>query len=181
MRPIDTTIDALTKQAYATPAVRASLVHSGMMSLYCDYSGSEQHLHGVACAVVFNRSVRVHANRLEHDYSLGSDYGELLAIRFSLELLANELANGRLQLSPAPRCAVIFTDCRSASRLLAKCDFADSSYANACNEIHILLERLKLAYPHFDVAIRYMHHRKAGNALHRMAHNAARACIGKQG
>ncbi|WP_308639407.1 hypothetical protein [Paenibacillus silvisoli] len=187
---MNTTFDALIKQAYAKPAVRAHLVHSGMMSLYCDFSGTERHIHGVACAIVFNRTVRVQAARLEHPYSLGSDYGELQAIRFSLELLASELAEERPN-QAAPRSAAVFTDCRNASRLLAERDFAasadaasfsdDSRYDDACQAIRAQLEQLKLDHPRMSFSINYLHRGKEGNALHRMAHNAARACTDPQG
>ncbi|SFS71983.1 hypothetical protein [Paenibacillus sp. BC26] len=174
---MDSTMDALTKQAYATPAVRANLVNSGMISLYCDYSGSEQHAHAVACTFVFNRSLRVQAKRLEYDYALGSDYGELQAIYFSLEWLARALTEE--QLRPTPKSAVVFTDCQAIERLLAKAYFADVRYAVVRNDIHAILERLGTLHPDIEIRIKHMHRHKTNNALHRMAHNAARKCIGK--
>ncbi|SDW20852.1 hypothetical protein [Paenibacillus sp. CF384] len=174
---MDSTMDALIKHAYATPAVRANLVNSGMISLYCDYSGSEQHVHAVACTFVFNRTLRVQAKRLEYDHVLGSDYGELQAIYFSLEWLARALTEE--QLHPMPKSAVVWTDCHAIERLLTKASFADARYAVVRDAIHAILERLRAEHPDVEILIKHMHRHKTNNALHRMAHNAARKCIGK--
>ena len=115
MNTIMDTMDTLIKQAYAFPPTRANIVNKGMISLYCDYSGyAKQNAHGIACCFVYNRTINVTAKRLQLDNDRGSDYGELLAIVYSLGLLTKALLEH--QVDPLPAFAVIFTDCHCVGR-----------------------------------------------------------------
>lgn len=175
---MDTTIDTLMKQAYAFPPTRANIVNKGMISLYCDYSGYvKQNAHGVACCFVYNRTINVTAKRLQLDYDRGSDYGELVAVVYSLELLTKAL--NEHQANTMPAFAVIFTDCHCIAKILSKPYFESPYYEEVRNEMMTSLQNLKTMFPELQVRVKYIGKHKKNNLLHRMAHNAARKAIGK--
>ncbi|MBB3070763.1 hypothetical protein FHS14_003765 [Paenibacillus baekrokdamisoli] len=171
-------METLMKQAYAAPPIRANILNKGMISLYCDYSGyAEQNAHGVACCFVYNRTISVTSKKLNPKYDGGSDYGELLAIVFSLELLTKALMEH--QLNSIPKFATIFTDCHCIAKILSKEYFDKQFYEDVRNEILASLDDLQNMFPEIQVKVKYISKHKKNNALHRMAHNAARKAIGK--
>ena len=102
-------------------------MNTGMISLYCDYSGyAKQNAQGVPCCFVYNRTINVTAKRLQLDYDRGSDFGELLAIVYSLELLTE--AEMEHPANPLPAFAVIFTGCRCIAKILSKTYFERPYY-----------------------------------------------------
>ncbi|MFC5653573.1 hypothetical protein ACFPYJ_31525 [Paenibacillus solisilvae] len=175
---MDNNMDKLIMQAYATPPVRANIVNKGMISLYCDYSGcTDQNAHGVACCFVYNRTILVRAKNLNQHYDGGSDFGELQAIVFSLQILTEALIAH--QMSTVPKFAVVFTDCHGITKILAKTIFHNPYYEEVRNEILASLSGLQAMFPEIQVRVTYISNHKKNNPLHKMAHNAARKSIGK--
>jgi hypothetical protein len=169
LKPVDSNKDLLIKKAYANPRLRQNILNSGTMYLYCDYAGfSAQHEYGVACCFVYNRSVHVTAKRILLEHDEGSNYGELLAIQYSLDILAKALIEHQ------PKQASIFTDCSRIVPILSRDYFSNPFYENARAEIVASLYHLKKMFPEVEVKIKYMSKHKKNNPLHRLAHNAAR-------
>ncbi|WP_054028000.1 RNase H family protein [Bacillus sp. FJAT-28004] len=166
---MDSTMDVLIKKAYANPGLRQNIVNKGMICLYCDYSGFvAQNNHGAGCCFVFNRTIRVTAQKIRIEHDEGSNYGELLAVIYSLEILSTALMEYQ------PKLAIIFTDCSQITKILSKNYFSQSHYEKARDEILASLQHLKVMYPEVEVQIKYMSKHKKNNSLHRLAHNAAR-------
>ncbi|MUT66150.1 hypothetical protein GOM71_09435 [Paenibacillus sp. NEAU-GSW1] len=164
--------DKLIKQAYTVTSIRQNIINTGQISLYCDYAGfASLNKYGVACCLVHNRSISVTAKQLHNTEDFGSIYGELQAIAFSLELLAQALQQQQ------PKIAVIYTDCSTIDLILAKDYFADLRCQTLRDEIQQTIQELKLSRPEVTVIIRYISRHKKNNALHQMAHHAARASI----
>ncbi len=159
------------RKAYDNPRLRGKIVNKGLISLYCDYSGFvDRSLYSVACCFVHNRAVSVSAKKLLTENDGGSNYGELLAILYSLEILANTLHVIERQ----PKIAIVYTDCSQIERILKNSDYLRPDYACARNEILVALDELSIRYSGVKVWIKYISKHKANNALHRLAHNAAR-------
>lgn len=174
---MNSTQNRLVKQAYTTPSLRASIVNRGMITLYCDYSGNiGANTHGVACCMVHNREISVSAKKLQMK-DLGSDYGELLAIRYSLEILTNTLSEHQENIPP--KVAIVLTDCHCIARILSSKAILNKSYATLRNTILASLDNLHNKFPDIQVKITHLRNYKKINALHRLAHNAARSAIGK--
>ncbi|MGG1637860.1 RNase H family protein [Paenibacillus sp. NRS-1760] len=166
---MDTTTELLIKRAYANPRLRQNIVNKSMICLYCDYSGFvAQNNHGAACCFVFNRTIRVTAKKIMMEYIEGSNYGELLAVRYSLEILASALTEYE------PKFAIIYTDCSQIANILSKDYFSHSHYKDARDEILAVLHHLNNMYPNVHIQIKYISKHKKNNTLHRLAHNAAR-------
>lgn len=140
-----------------------------MMFLYCDYAGFVAHNdYGVACCIVYNRTINVTSKKLLIEQDGGSNYGELLAIVYSLELLTKALEEHR------PKAAIIFTDCSSITRILSKDYFPQPHLENARDEILSSLSNLNNRFPEVEVSVKYISKHKKNNHLHRIAHNASR-------
>ncbi|MEC0089863.1 hypothetical protein [Paenibacillus macquariensis] len=166
---MDSTKDLLIKKAYATPSLRQNIFNKGTIFLYCDYAGYVvQNEFGVACCIVYNRTISVTAKKLLIEHDKGSNYGELLAIAYSLELLTKALTKHQ------PKVAIIFTDCSSILRILSKQHFPHHFYENVRNEILASLDHLNNMFPEVKVSVKYISKHKKNNHLHRMAHNEAR-------
>lgn len=166
---MDSTKDLLIKKAYANPSLRQNILNKGMIFLYCDYAGYvSQNDYGVACCIVYNRTIHVNTKKLLIEHDRGSNYGELLAIAFSLQILTKALTEHQ------PKGAIIFTDCSSISRILSKQHFPHQPYENARNEILSSLDNLNNRFPEVEVSVKYIGKHKKNNHLHRIAHNASR-------
>jgi len=166
---VDSTKDLLIKKAYANPRLRQNIVNKSMISLYCDYAGFvAQNKHGAACCLVFNKTIHVSAKKLDLERNMGSNYGELLAIIYSLDLLSSALGEHQ------PKQAMIFTDCSQIAKILSKDYFSHLHDEHAKDTILASLQHLKAAYPEIGVQIKYISKHKKNNTLHRLAHNAAR-------
>lgn len=171
---MDSTKDLLIKKAYANPGLRQNIFNKGMIFLYCDYSGFvAQNDYGVACCFVYNRTISVTGKKLVIEHDGGSNYGELLAIVYSLEILTKALTEHQ------PKFAVIFTDCSCIAQILSKHYFAHQHYENVRDEILASLHNLKNRYPEVEVKVKYISKHKKNNTLHRLAHNAARQAANK--
>ncbi|AZN40998.1 hypothetical protein [Paenibacillus albus] len=168
------------KQAYETPSVRAHLVNSTVVSIYGDYSGAAgEAVHGAGCCLAYNRSMYVSGRQLTHDYELGSNYGEMLAIAFGVKLLAELLEQLTLEEAALPKSAVVYSDCHAIMKLMSRPSFTNAYYEEARAAIIAECEQLKEKYPTIQVEVKYIGKHKKGNPLHRLAHNAARKAIGK--
>lgn len=169
------TLQALIKRAYAAPCLRQNIYNKGMIHLYCDYSGHEKRTDcGIACCLVYNRTIQVSAEKIRFEPIGDSVYGELLAITYSLEILGEALTEHR------PKIAIVFTDCSCIARLLSKDQFSKPSYEEITNQITVTLTKLQIRFPDVEVRVKVMNSKhKRNNALHRMAHVAARKVIGK--
>lgn len=166
---MNTTEDLLIKKAYANPSLRQNILNKGMIFLYCDYAGFvKQNHYGVACCMVYNRTINVSAKKFLIEQDRGSNYGELLAIVYSLEILAKALSEHQ------PKAAIIFTDCSSISRILSEDHFSHPYYENVRDEILSSLTNLKNRFPNVEILVKYISKHKKNNHLHRMAHNASR-------
>ncbi|WP_239616503.1 hypothetical protein [Cohnella mopanensis] len=164
----------LIKQAYASPSLRQNILNKGMICLYCDFSGHEKREDGgIACCLVYNRTIQVSAEKIVFEPIGDSVYGELLAIRYSLDILRRALPEHR------PRIANVLTDCRYIARLLLKQKYPKPYYEEIINQIAATLDELKINYPEIAVSVRYLSKHKKNNALHKIAHIAARRAIGK--
>lgn len=171
---MDFTLNTLLKRAYATPSLRQNICNKGMIYLYCDYSGQVEQMEcGVACCFVYNRSISVTAEKRLVMHAGGSNYGELLAIHYSLNVLNQALEEYR------PKFAILYTDCSCIGRLLLNSSLAKPLYGEVRNDILCSLNDLRVRFPEVEVQIKYISKHKKNNALHRMAHNAARKAIGK--
>jgi ribonuclease HI len=171
--------DLLIKKAYATPPLRGNIVNKGLISLYCDYSGEpKQGTHGVACCYVHNRTIRVTAKKLDvNDH--GSEYGELLAIIYSLEILAEALMELSSEPITSPKLAAVLTDCHFIERILTSTSIEKPLVESSRDQILTSLQHLHSLHPTIRITIRCIGKHKKNNALHRLAHNAARQAIGK--
>ncbi len=139
---MDYTKDLLIKKAYAKPSLRQNIVNKGMICLYCDYSGfAAQNNYGIACCFVYNRTINVTAKKLQIEQDGGSNYGELQAIVYSLEILAEALTEHQ------PKLAIIFTDCSSIAKILSKPYFSHPYYEHARYEILASIHHLKNRFP----------------------------------
>ncbi|SFD51615.1 hypothetical protein SAMN05216378_0280 [Paenibacillus catalpae] len=156
----------LVRKAFANPKLRQHIVNKGTMFLYCDYAGfASRNVYGAACCMVFNRTISLSAKKLPLTKDYGSNYGEMMAIKFSLETLAGALMEHQ------PKIAVIFTDCIRISHLLAQSHVREE---RGREELAATLASLNLLYPDVSIQIKYMSKHKKNNHLHRLAHNAAR-------
>ncbi|OBZ16714.1 MULTISPECIES: hypothetical protein [Bacillales] len=159
----------LINKAYATPSLRQNILNKGMICLYCDYSGFvSKNGFGVGCCFVHNRTIQVTARKLYLVQDEGSDYGELLAILYSLEILTRALTEHQ------PKHAFIFTDCSRIEHFLSRNAFLNPHYEKARSEVLASMHHLKTMFPEVRVEIKYMSKHKQNNPLHRLAHNAAR-------
>jgi hypothetical protein len=148
----------LLKKAFASPKLRQHFVNKGTMFLYCDYAGfASRNVYGAACCTMFNRTISLSAKKLPLTKDQGSNYGEMMAVIFSLETLAAAL------LEEQPKVAVLFTDCIRISYLLGS------------EELLTALAKLNRLFPAVNIQIRYISKHKKNNPMHRLAHNAARA------
>lgn len=173
---MDSTQDLLIKKAYTSPSLRQNILNKGMICLYCDYSGFvAQNNYGIACCFVYNRTISITAKKLLIEHDVGSIYGELQAIVYSLEILAKALNEHQ------PKLAILFTDCSCIAKILSKHDFSHPYYENARYEILASMSNLKMMFPEVEVRVKYISNHKKDNVLHRMAHNAARQAATKQG
>jgi len=167
--------DLLIKKAYTKPSLRQNIVNKGMICLYCDYSGfAAQNNYGIACCFVYNRTINVTAKKLQIEQDGGSNYGELQAIVYSLEILAEALTEHQ------PKLAIIFTDCSSIAKILSKTHFSHPYYEQARYEILAAIHHLNHRFPEVEVSVKYISNHKKNNALHRLAHNAARDAASRQ-
>ncbi|RED57164.1 hypothetical protein [Cohnella lupini] len=158
-------------KAYGNPLLRDKIVNAGMITLYCDYSGFvDRSRYSVACCYVHDRFIGISAKRLRMDVDADSNYGELLAVLYSLEILDKWLSD----IDNKPKIAVVYTDCSRIERILGKSESPRPHYARSRNEIIIALNRLRDNYPGVSVRVRYISKHKSNNELHRLAHNAAR-------
>ncbi|OMF22740.1 hypothetical protein BK133_25440 [Paenibacillus sp. FSL H8-0548] len=163
------TKDKLIKKAFANPRFRQNIFNTGTCFLYCDYAGfAVQNNYGAACCFVYNREINVTAKKLIIEKDRGSNYGELLAILYSLEILTKSLSEHQ------PKIAVIYTDCSSISRILSRSYFQNQHDENCRDEILASLDHLNKSFPEVQVSIKYISKHKKNNYLHRIAHNAAR-------
>lgn len=169
---MDPTLLSLIKRAYATPPLRQNIFNKGIIYLYSDYSGNLDNDYGVACCMVYNRDIRVSAEKLLIEHSGGSNYGELLAILYSLDVLKRTL------IEYEPKLAILYSDYHYISRLLFQ-DYAKPIYEKVRNDIWDSLYDLKIKFPEVEVRVTYISKHKKNNALHKIAHNAARNAIGK--
>lgn len=176
---LNSTTDKLIEKAYATPPLRGNIVNKGLISLYCDYSGEPlQRAHGVACCYVHNRTIRVTARKLDvNDH--GSEYGELLAIIYSLEILSEALLQLKSTSMNTPKLAVILTDCHFIERILSCTYIEKPPVETARDQIMSSLQLLHSLHPTILITVRCIGKHKKNNALHQIAHNAARQAIGK--
>ncbi|MGO4543683.1 hypothetical protein AB4Z29_02720 [Paenibacillus sp. 2TAB23] len=159
----------LIEKAYDYPSTRQRFLSKGIIYLYCDYSGfTASNNHGAACCIIHNRQLEITSTQLPIKQDEGSIYGELLAIVHSLDMLALALAKHK------PKLAVIYTDCSRIQQLLASSYFPNSLYRQARDQIWSAIEQLQASFPNVDVKISYIGKHKKNNALHRLAHNAAR-------
>jgi hypothetical protein len=171
---MNSTKDLLIKKAYASPSLRQNIFNKGTIFIYCDYAGyAVQNEYGVACCMVYNRTISVTAKKLQIEHDSGSNYGELLAIAFSLELLTKALTEHQ------PKVVILFTDCSSISRILSKHHFSHQHDENARNEILASLDNLNNRFPQVEVIVKYISKHKKRNHLHRIAHNEARQVANK--
>jgi len=171
---MDFTFPTLIKRAYATPSLRQNIFNKGMIYLYCDYSGDDVHKDcGLACCFVYNKTIHVIAKKITFEHRGDSVYGELLAIAYSLESLGEALSEHR------PKSVVLFTDCSCIARLLLRSHFTKLFYEEIRNQITTSLDELKIRFPEVEVRVKYISKHKKNNALHKMAHIAARKVIGK--
>ncbi|MDQ8733547.1 hypothetical protein [Paenibacillus sp. LHD-38] len=161
--------DLLIKKAFANPRLRQNIVNKGIIYLYCDYSGFfAQNNYAVACCFVYNRNIKVTAKRLEIESERGSNYGELLAILYSLEILSDALTEHQ------PKLAYIYTDFSRIEQVLSSQYFSNLHYEQVRNEIVACLNHIHRMYPLVNVKVKYIGKHKHNNSLHRMAHNASR-------
>jgi hypothetical protein len=166
---VASTNHTLINKAYATPSLRQNILNKGMIFIYCDYSGFvSKNAYGVGCCFVYNTTIRVTAKKLYIQQDEGSNYGELLAILYSLEILTKALSEHQ------PKLAFIFTDCSRIEHILSRCAYLGPYYENARSEVLASLNHLKTLFPAVEVKIKYMSKHKQNNPLHRLAHNAAR-------
>lgn len=175
---MDSTMDVLIKRAYATPSLRANIVNKGKIYIYCDYSGySEQNAHGVACCYVYNRKISVTSKQLQIESDRGSNYGELLAIVYSIEILTKALQESHENHNP--KFAILLTDCNCIAKILSRKSLHKQSYERVINDILSSLNDFQIRFPEIRIIVKYISKHKKNNALHRMAHNAARKAIGR--
>ncbi|REE94566.1 hypothetical protein A8990_101362 [Paenibacillus taihuensis] len=168
------------KQAYATPSVRAHLVNSAIVSIYSDYSGAAgEAVHGAGCCLVYNRSMFVSGRQLAHDYERGSNFGEMLAIAFGVQLLTEALEQLVHTEAQLPKHAIVYSDCHAIMKLMSQPSFTKSYYEEARGEFTTACQQLQAKFPSIGVEVKYIGKHKQGNPLHRLAHNAARKAIGK--
>lgn len=168
------------KQAYASPSVRAHLVNSAAVSIYSDYSGAAgESVHGAGCCLVYNRSMFVSGCQLTHEYERGSNYGEMLAIAYGIQLLTEAMEQLARTGARLPKQAIVFSDCHAIMKLMSQTTFTQPFYEEAKEAFTAACEQLKAKFPAIGVEVRYIGKHKQGNPLHRLAHNAARKAIGK--
>nr|WP_243864603.1 RNase H family protein [Paenibacillus castaneae] len=159
----------MVKKTSISPSVRHNIMNTGMVFLYCDYAGfASQNNYGVACSIVYNRTIHVTAKKLIIEHDEGSNYGELLAIVYSLEQLTTVLKIYQA------KAAIIYTDCSSISRILSEHYVRHPYYENARDKVIASLNHLNNMFPNVKININYIRKHKNNNPLHRMAHNAAR-------
>ncbi|MCM3626661.1 hypothetical protein M3194_04695 [Paenibacillus glycanilyticus] len=165
---MDLSHNPLVSKAYASPKLRQLILNTGTMFLYCDYSGFASHnVYGAACCTVFNQTISVSATRLPITSDQGSNYGEMMAIIFSLETLAAASAS----LEHQPKIAVIYTDCIRISHLLSHSQLQEKP---GRQELLTALANFNRLFPDIVIQIKYISKHKKNNYLHRLAHNAAR-------
>ncbi|WP_336790463.1 hypothetical protein [Paenibacillus sp. MMO-177] len=165
---MDINNNPLVKKAYASPKLRQHLLNKGTMFLYCDYAGFPLHkAYGAACCTVFDRTISLSAKKLPISEDHGSNYGEIMAIIFSLETLAA----ARAGLEHQPKIAVVYTDCIRIPHLLAH---PQAEGEPGRKELLTALAKFNRRLPDIKLQIKYISKHKKNNCLHRLAHNAAR-------
>jgi hypothetical protein len=168
----------LIKRAYASPSLRQNILNAGIIYLYCDFSGHDEHKYcGLACCFVNNRTIKVTAKKVSFEHPGDSVYGELLAIHYSLEILGEELRDALFD--HLPKFALLFTDYSRIDQLFSSNHFSKPIYEEIGNRIAVTLNDMKIRYPGVEVRVKYISKHKKNNALHKMAHIAARKTIGK--
>lgn len=172
---MDLNHNLLIRQAFESPKLRQHILNKGTMFLYCDYAGfASRNVYGAACCMIFNRTISLSAKKLPIERDQGSNYGEIMAIIYSLETLASAL------LEHQPKIAVIYTDCIRIPHLLAQDSFPDAKQKPGRNELLTALANLHRLFPDVSIQIKYISKHKKNNYLHRLAHNAARAAVKQQ-
>lgn len=168
----------LIKRAYATPSLRQNILNAGMIHLYCDFSGHDERKEcGIACCYVHNQTIKVSAKKVPYEHVGDSVYGECLAILYSLELLGEELRGAVSE--QRPKAALLLTDYSRITRLLSSNSSSKPIYEEMRNRIIAACNDLKTKYPDIEVRVKYISKHKMNNALHMLAHIAARKSIGK--
>jgi ribonuclease HI len=161
--------DIIVNKAFSSPSLRQNLMNSGRLFLYCDYAGfASRNVYGVACCSVHNRKVTLSTKKLMIERDRGSNYGEMMAIVFSLESLLAALVEVQ------PKNAIIYTDCSRISRILVQNHFSYPHDEHARDELLATLAILNRQFPNVDVQIKYMSKHKENNDFHRLAHHASR-------
>ncbi|MFC5528225.1 hypothetical protein [Cohnella yongneupensis] len=169
---------SLINRAYASPSLRQNILNAGMICLYCDFSGHDEHnFCGLACCFVHNKTIKVYAKKVPFEYIGNSVYGELLAILYSLEILGEELRD--VLSDHRPKIALLYTDYSRIAQLLSSIHHSKPIYEEIGNRIAITHNDLEIRYPGVEVRVKYISKHKKNNALHKMAHIAARKTIGK--
>jgi hypothetical protein len=168
----------LIERAYASPSLRQNILNASKIHLYCDFSGHDEHKFcGLACCFIHNKTIKVSAKKVSFEHLGDSVYGELLAILYSLEILGEEL-RGVLS-EQRPKSALLLTDYSRIAKLLSSNHFSKPIYEEIRNRITLTQNDLKLKYPDVEVRVKYISKHKKNNALHKLAHIAARKSIGK--
>lgn len=166
---MDSTRDLLIKKAYANPSLRQNILNKGIIYLYCDYSGFiAQNNYAVACCFVYNKTISVTSKKLGIENDRGSNYGELFAVLYSLEMLEHALKEHQ------PKNVFIYTDFSRIEQIISGKYFSNPYYEQIRDEIIASRNHLQLMYPLIDVKIKYIGRHKKNNTLHRLAHNASR-------
>ncbi|WP_127529422.1 ribonuclease H family protein [Paenibacillus kobensis] len=171
MDPVQQT---LMNRAFATPSLRQNILNRGMIYIYCDYSGHQDRKEGgVAYCFVHNRAIYVTAKKIDFEDPGDSVYGELQAILYSLEALEEAFRMHR------PKGTIVFTDYSRIAKLFMASRLSNSRYEEMRNQITAAIEKLKNRFADIEITITYISKHKKNNALHQLAHNAARKVIGK--
>lgn len=173
---MDISLHSWVKRAHATPSLRQNMKNSGMICMYSDYSGHEERNDcGLACCWVYRRNIYVDSKQVSFEQIGDSVYGELLAIIYSLEILGDALA----EMETRPKIAMLYTDCSCVARLISKDRHFKPQYEEMRNQIAATIDELKMIFPEISVRVKYISNHKKNNALHKIAHIAARKAIGK--
>ncbi|QJD82998.1 hypothetical protein [Cohnella herbarum] len=173
---MDSSLHFLVKRAYATPSLRQNMMNSGMICMYSDFSGQkETNDCGIACCWVYRRNIYVDSKQVTVEQIGDSVHGELLAIVYSLEILGETLA----EMETRPKIAMLYTDCSCIARLISKDSHLKPQYEEMRNQITATINGLKMFFPEISVRVKYISNHKKNNALHKIAHVAARKAIGK--
>jgi len=144
------------------------------LSVYCDCSLYQPQLYGVGIVIVDDRKTTAQPEMFRLEAPANSVFGELLAIRFALNVLVENDMRARVN---RQRVVTIYSDISYIDSLLQS-GVNHQVYGDMVRKIHDLLLLFTVIYSKTTVKIKYIGRQR--NSYYQLAHRTARTWIRNQ-